>query len=124
MVAYSLPCTCRTSPLCVYLTLCTISYVWPDDKFQPNLEAFSPNRLARKLRRWWLLMKPYYDGAVVADDIQCWVAPAQSLKVAVIAVLLCVWPVALFITLHAYLVQLLWNNYQEHVSLLRSVCSI
>jgi hypothetical protein len=68
-------------------------------------------------------MKPYYDAAVIADDIQCWVEPAKSLKVAVIAVLLCVWPVALFITLHVYLLQLLWNNYQEHVSLLRSVRS-
>jgi hypothetical protein len=95
--------------------------VWPDDKFQPNLEAFSPNRLSRKLRRWWLLMKPYYDAAVVVDDIQCWVEPAKSLKVAVIAILLCVWPVLLFVTLHAYLLQLLWNNYQEHVTLLRSV---
>ncbi|KAG5189627.1 hypothetical protein JKP88DRAFT_300818 [Tribonema minus] len=62
-----------------------VSHLWPDAPYQPSLEVFSPNRLARKLQRLWALMAPYVAALRAVDDVQVRRAPLPHMHLATYA---------------------------------------
>jgi hypothetical protein len=73
--------------------------------------SFSPNRFYRKLMRFYHLFKPWFEVMQYMDDVQSWERPDDSLKWAVILVIVLLYPPLLFILCNGYAARVIWTNY-------------